>query len=279
MAEGRDMRFWYQSLTRADAWPGYNRALRTLLDRVKDPGTEIEVHGIAKRGGIGDQYRYLEFIEAQEVLENAARAAREGFDAFLIGNIGDPGIREAREIADLPVLGLCETSIHLAAMMGANFALITGNEKHATRIVENVGRYGLGGKMHAVRPMSVTRLVDLDTGFTDRSAGDALVGEFVAAARGAADAGAEVVIPAIGVLMALLAEREVHSVNGTVPVLNGVVALVKTAESVVRMRRLMGGAWTSKRATYAPPPASQIDELRRAYGDVYPGVESPKPKP
>ena len=149
------MKLWYQSLTRADAWPGYNRALRALLDRIKDPQTEIEVHGIAKRGGIGDQYRYLEFIEAQEVLENVARAAREGFDAFLIGNIGDPGIREAREIADIPVLGLCETSIHVAAMMGGNFALVAGNEKHATRIVENVGRYGLREKLHAVRTMTV----------------------------------------------------------------------------------------------------------------------------
>jgi allantoin racemase len=61
-------------------------------------------------------------------------------------------------------------------------------------------------------------------------------------------------------------------VNGNVPVLNGVVALVKTAESVVRMRRLMGGNWTSKRATYAPPPASQIEELRRVYGSIYPGI-------
>ena len=270
------MRLWSQSLTRADAWPGYNRALRALLDQVRDPETEIEIHGIAKRGGIGDQYRYLEFIEAQEVLENVERAAREGFDGFLIGNIGDPGLREAREITDIPVLGLCETSTHLATMMGGNFALITGNEKHATRIVENVGRYGLGGKLHAVRTMSVQRLVDLDSGFTDPAAGSALVGEFLAAAGDAAGAGAEVVIPAIGVLMVLLAERGVHSIRGNVPVLNGVVALVKTAESVVRMRRLMAGNWTSKRATYAAPPASQIDELRRAYGDVYPSVNSPE---
>jgi allantoin racemase len=267
------MKLWYQSLTRESAWKGYNRALEALLERVKDPETTIEIHGITQRGGIGDQYRYLEFIEAQEVLANVERATREGFDAFLLGNIGDPGIREAREITDIPVLGLCETSIHLATMMGANFALITGNEKHATRIVENIGRYGLREKLHSVRPMSVTRLVDLETGFTDPSAGKALLDEFLAAAQDAARAGAEVVIPAVGVLMVLVALREVHSIGGNVPVLNGVVTLVKTAESVVRMRRLMGGNWTSKRATYAPPPAAQIDELRAAYGDVYPGVK------
>ena len=270
------MRLWYQSLTWADAWPGYNAALRQLLDRAGDPGTEIEIHGIRKRGGIGDQYRYLEFIEAQEVLENVERAAREGFDAFLIGNIGDPGLREAREITGMPVIGLCETSTHLASMMGGNFALVTGNEKHATRIVENVGRYGLREKLHSVHAMSVVRLVDLDAGFSNPGAGTTLVEEFVVAARLAADAGAEVVIPAVGVLMVLLAGRGIHSINTTVPVLNGVVALVKMAESIVRMRRLMGGHWTSKRATYAPPPASQMEELRKAYGNVYPEIKSEK---
>jgi allantoin racemase len=270
------MKLWYQSMTRASAWSGYNSALRALLDRVQDPETRIEIHGITRRGGIGDQYRYLEFIETIEVLENVERATREGFDAFLIGNIADPGLREAREITAIPVLGLGETSMHLACMMGANFALVTGNEKHAPKIVENVVRYGLREKLHAVRRMSRERLVDLELAFNDPAARTAIVGEFVAAARALAEDGAEVVIPAIGVLMTLLAGEGVHEIDGRVPVLNGVVALTKTAESVVRMRRLMGGAWTSKRATYAPPPASQIDELRAAYGEVYPGVVSSK---
>ena len=75
------MRLWYQSLTRPDAWPTYAKALRRVLDAGADPGTEIAIHGIEKRGGIGDQYRYLEFIETSEVLENVARAEAEGFYA------------------------------------------------------------------------------------------------------------------------------------------------------------------------------------------------------
>lgn len=266
------MRLWYQSMTLATAWPGYNRALRAFLDRVKDPGTEIEIHGITQRGGIGDQYRYLAFIETGEVLENVARAQREGFDAVLIGNIADPGLREAREIADIPVLGLCENAIHLACTLGANFALVTGNEKHASQIVENVGRYGLREKLHSVRSMVMPRLLDLDQGFRDPGARSRMLAEFTAAAAQAAQEGAEVVIPSIGVLMTLLGEEGVHAVNGNVPILNGVTALVKGGEAAVRMRALMGGQWTSRRGLYAQPPATQIEELRAAYGDVYPGI-------
>lgn len=266
------MKIWYQSLTRADAWPAYNKALRVVLDKAKDVDTEIEIHGIGQRGGVGDQYRYLEFIETQEVLTNVERATKNGFDAFLIGNIGDPGLREAREITAMPVLGLCETSAHLACMMGANFALVTGNTKHAPRILENIHKYGLTNKLACVRAMTVSRLVDLDQGFSDPDTGRALISQFLTEARSHVKDGAEVVIPAIGVLMVLLATHGVHEVMPGIPVLNGVPSLLKMGETAVRLRRTMGGVWTSRAAMYAHPPREQLEELRSYYGPVYPGV-------
>ncbi len=270
------MKLWYQSMTRASAWEGYNRALQRFLDRIKDPGTEIEIHGITTRGGIGDQYLYLAFIETQDVLANVERATREGFDAFLIGNIADPGLYEAREITDMPVLGLCENAVHLASTLGANFALITGNEKHGSRITENIGRYGLRGNLHGVRTIAMPRLLDLEQGFNDAAMRSRIVGDVKRAAAAAAAEGAEVVIPAIGVLMTLLGEEGIGAIEGGVPILNGVTALVKNAEAQVRIRALMGGQWTSRRGRYAAPPPSQIAELRAAYGDVYPTIVDPK---
>ncbi len=130
MEENARMRnSWYQSMSRQTEWGGYPRVLREILDKVRDPGTEIHVAGITEIGGVGDQYRYLEYLETGEVLKNVQRAVLQGFDAFLIGNIADPGLREAREIANIPVLGLCESAMHMACMMGANFSFVTINEK------------------------------------------------------------------------------------------------------------------------------------------------------
>jgi hypothetical protein len=39
-------------MSRQKAWSDYSRALRRILDSVKDPGTEIEVHGITQVGGV-----------------------------------------------------------------------------------------------------------------------------------------------------------------------------------------------------------------------------------
>jgi len=266
------MKLWYQSLTRASAWPEYNRVLRRTLDRVADPGTEIVVHGIAKRGGVGDQYRSLEFVETIEVLENVARAEAEGYDAVLLGNVADPGLREAREIADIPVLGLCETSLHVACLMGASFGLVGSNEKHRARILENVVRYRLEHRLAAFERMTLERLPDLDLAFTEGAVRTRILGEFRAAAEACAAAGAEVVIPAVGVVMALVAEAGIDEARPGTPILNGIVALVKMGETAVRMRRLMGGRFTSRRAAYAQPPAGLIRELRHFYGPVFPRV-------
>ena len=269
------MRLWYQSLTRAEAWPAYTAALRRMLAAAADPGTEVLIRGIAGRGGIGDQYRSLEFVEAIEVLENVARAeAEERCDAVLLGNIADPGLRPAREMASVPVLGLCETALLTACQMGASTGLVVANEKHRTRVLDNVALYGLGARVAAVEVMRVDRLLDLDAAFAEGPARQSVLAGFRAAAEACVARGAEVVIPAAGVAMVLLAEAGVTEAGRGAPVLNAAVALLKAGEAAVKLDRLMGGRFTSRRGAYAQPPPGQIAELRQAYGGaIFPRVQ------
>jgi allantoin racemase len=269
------MKLWYQSMSRTQAWGEYHPVLRRIVDKVKDINTTIEIHGITKIGGVTDQYRYLEYLETGEVLENVQRAQDEGFDAFLIGNIADPGIRECREIATIPVLGLCESAMHLACMMGANFSLVTLNEKFTARIVENVDRAGLRSRLNGVARLKMDRILDLKEGFTNPQARQQIIEEFLKCAGTLVEAGAEVVIPAGGVAMALLADAEVNNAGKGTPILNGITSLVKMGEMAVQMNRLMGGAFVSKRLSNAPPSLSQLDEIRRYYGNVYRSVVAP----
>src|SRR3546814_14348310 len=115
-------------MSRSAAWGLYHTVLTKLIETTKDPGTVVELHGITKIGGIADQYRYLEYLETGEVMENVQTAVENGFDAFVIGNIADPGLRECREIANIPVLGLCETSMLLSCQMGRSEARRVGKE-------------------------------------------------------------------------------------------------------------------------------------------------------
>ena len=271
------MKLWYQSLSRLAEWGGrYPTALREILARVKDPGTDIHVAGITGAGGFGDQYRYPEFLGTGEVLTNVHQAVREGYDAILIGNIADPGIYEAREIADIPVLGLSESAMHIACMMGARFGFVTINEKFTPRVVENVRRYGLMDRFAGAHRMQVDRLTDLRSGFEPGEGQDRILAQFNAAARKCCDNGAEVVIAGGGVVMAMLAYAGIHQTEDGAPILNGIANLVKLGEAAVKMNRIMGGGFTSKKCVYAPPPPDQIVAFRKYYGaDIYPTVETP----
>jgi allantoin racemase len=264
------MKIWYQSMSRQTEWGGYPKILRAILANVKDPDTEIHVAGIAEIGGVGDQFRYLEYLETGEVLKNVHRAVREGYD------IADPGLREAREIANIPVLGLCETAMHVACIMGANFSFVTINEKFTPRVVENVHRAGLTSRFVGANRMAIERLTDLGPAFEPGPEQDLVIAQFNAAAKKSADAGAEVVIAAGGVVMALLAHAGIHETPEGVPILNGIVNLVKMTEAAVKLDRLMGGRFVSKKCLYAPPPSDQIELFRKHYGaDIYPTVKAP----
>ena len=125
------------------------------------------------------------------------------------------------------MLGLCKSALHVACMMGASFSLVTINEKFTPRIVENVRRYGLRDRLAAVNRMQVDRLTDLGVGVRAmRTARDRIVAQFNRAAQANAEAGAEVVIAAGGVVMALLAHADIHDAAG-MPILNGITNLVK----------------------------------------------------
>lgn len=277
-AEELPVKLWYQSMSRQDAWAEYHKVIRKILNNIKDPGTEIEVHGIKKTGGVAVQYRYLELLETPEVVENLQTAMSRGFDAFLIGNICDPGLRECREVTNIPVLGLCETSLHLATMMGVNYSLVTLNEKFTPRILENVRRYGLERQLVSVKRMNVDRTQDLDASFTNARALKANVKRFMDVADATIADGAEVVIPAGGGVMTMLAHAGIYTASKGVPILNAITALVKMGEMAVKLDRIMGGSFTSKYLTYAPPPVNQIDEIRKYYGNIYPTVKSKRGK-
>ena len=267
------MKLFYQSMgvaRRSESGP-YARTLAATLRAAAEPGTEIDVHGLSPGKAIADQYRYLELLDTQEVLDNGLRAEREGYDAFLIGNVFEPGLHALREVLNIPVLGLLECSVHLASLMGASFSIVNVNPKFRRRVTENVAAAGLSGRLISVDDMRVERGQVLDRAFEDEGVRERVIRQFTEAARAGINQGAETIIPAGGIVMTILAFASVHQVDN-VPVVNGLIALTKMAEMAVRIRALTG-VFTSKRMMYAPPTGALLADIRAAYGDhVYPGA-------
>lgn len=265
------MKLWYQSFARNTETTHFGDILRGIFAACADPGTEIHLQGIHKSSGFGVHYRFLEHNDVSEVIENALQAEREGYDAFLVANISDAGIREVREMLNIPVLGLCETSLHVACMMGASFGMVNINRKWAARIHENVVRAGLLGRLAGMEALDSSPLA-LKAAMEDRALRAQVMEGFMSSAKRLLDKGAEVIIPAGGDIIVLLAEDNIYEIEGA-PILNGIVELIKMAEVAVKLKRITG-RFKSKRLEYAAPTGDFLDKVRTFYGPgVYPGAK------
>ena len=253
------MKLWYQSTSR-QMWGAYNRVLRELLDGVRDPETQIEVHGIRSAGNV---LRDLEELERETVLANVRRAAQMGFEAFLIGSIADPGLAEARELVDIPVLGLGETALHVAGMIGSRLAIVAIGESRASHLIENASRYGFTEKLAAVEELRIDRR-NLQLGFDDLDTRHDLVGQFQRIGDIASRAGADVIIAASSMMMALLAYAQIDETAAGTPIVDGIAHLVKLGEMAIKVNRVLGGRFTEDRIPIAVELLRSYDAIPRS---------------
>mgnify|MGYP000047103007 CR=1 FL=1 len=145
------MKIWYQSYVDYENGAGYWDELRKHLDAIVDPGTEIDIKGITPH----DSYAHaiVEFRCAREVICNAVRAEREGYDAFIIGHFQDAGLYEARSVVDIPVLGMGEASMLHACQLGQRSCIVTINRRYIPWFHHQIGKYGLRERVTGVHAM------------------------------------------------------------------------------------------------------------------------------
>lgn len=255
------MKIWYQSFTRQDRFKRYGAALDEIVHGAVPPGVILDVHCVPRDAGYNDhQYRFYEFVDTRDVVSNAVRAQEQGFSAYLIGNILDPGLHYARELVDIPVLGLCDTAIAVACQMGRTFGFVTINEQQSYRLHINVRDTGMTGRFSGSETLGIDNYPAIDDSY-EGDAMTAFVREFSGQVEELSRRGAEVVIPGGGVVMALVAKAGLTRV-GSVPVVNGLHALASYG-CVAASLYEQNGHFTSKRLAYAGPPAEALREIRR----------------
>ncbi|MFN8222186.1 MAG: aspartate/glutamate racemase family protein [Gaiellales bacterium] len=252
------MRIWWQSFVDGAQNRPYIERLGGHLAEIADDGTTVDVSGITPP----DRHfgRLTEFRCAAIAIDNAIEAQAQGFDAFVMGHFQDPGLYEARSAVDIPVIGLGEVTMHWAAQLGRNLALISIDPVFERWHLEQGDLYGLAGRVSHVRGLGVV-VEDFAPAFAgDHDAYARLVSSFRAIAQPLVDDGADVIIPA-GALPGLLLAREHGMTVGHAPVVNCVVVALKLAEAATRIARLTG-LGPSRGPSFARAPQGAIDDFR-----------------
>jgi allantoin racemase len=176
---------------------------------------------------------------AAGVAEQVRAGEASGAEAYVIACFGDPGLHAARELARGPVIGIAEAAFHCASLLATGFSVVTTLTRTCVIAEHLVLQYGFERRCRGIHGTDIA-VLELDEPGSDAYA------RILACAREAlvGDRSGAIVLGCAG--MADLCLRLQTELG--VPVIDGVGAAVKLAESLVSLK--LG---TSKLGDYAPP--------------------------
>lgn len=194
--------------------------------------------------------RFEALIGAYETAKLAAQHYG-GHDAVIVAAFGDPGLTALREVMPVPVLGMTESALASACLLGHRFSIIAISQRIQAWYREMVESHGLLSRLASIRaldqPLQSIGAVQQDHTETLRMLCEQAVKED----------GAEVIILA-GAPLAGLA----RSLQGQlpVPVVDGVSSAVRHAISMIHLQpgRAMKGS-------FSKPPIKANQGLPEAF--------------
>jgi allantoin racemase len=178
-----------------------------------------------------------------------------GCDAVVVAVSYDTGLRAARELLDVPVVGMTEAGLLTACMLGGRIGVVTFGARVLPLYHELVASYGLAARIAGWRTLESTAAYQ-------PGAHDGLDAELVAAANDMVERdGAETVLLA-GAVMAGVPTRLQPRVP--VPLIDGIACAVRQAELLHRL------ALPKARAgSYASPAGRELVAVDPAIGAAF----------
>jgi len=258
------MRIWWQSSTpiHSSELKEYREALTKHLNSVKRSNTEISVNGVER----GSLELHLNFTLALNsfgpggVLDKMIQADREGFDAVAIGCFQDPALQEARELTDIPIFGLAETSVHMACMLGNRFSGVAFCDKEAQYFDAIVRKYGLENRAVPFASLGMDFETVFKKGLSDPSE---VMDNFRKCLKTLSLSGVEVVLPACGCVNTIVVREKITEMEGML-ILDISTLLLKITEAMADFYK-MTGVSRSRKLLYQKPTPENIKQILKTY--------------
>ena len=228
---------------------------------------DVELDAVAlDRGPASIESAYESALAVPDTVAKTVQAERDGVDAVIINCMDDPGVEAAREMVSIPVIGPCATCMHIAAMLGHRFSVMSNFDTDAPAFENHAAKAGLMRQLASVRAVNIPVL---ELGDRNRTV-DALVEQSLSAVR---QDGAHVIVFGCTAMTGLAEEVN----NGLrqqgiadVPVVDPAIVALKVAEALADL-----GLSHSKR-TYPASPRKDIVGYEAKVGTRSPVVTQPR---
>ena len=223
----------------------YNQEVKREFEHFAARGTEIEVVNLS-RGPASVESHYDDAVATPDILSKVKEAEQAGFDGVIVDCFGDVGVKAAREITNIPVVGPGETSMLFAAALGHCFSVITVLKNLVPMLSDAAKVLGVHEKLASVRYVDIPVLEVADKERLKK----ALYQEMLNAIE---KDGAHVLVLGCTGMTGVASDlsRMLKEKGYDVPVIDPSAASLKFAEAQVRM-----GIKQSK-ITYMEPPEKE----------------------
>lgn len=186
------------------------------------------------------------------ILDGIADAEAQGCDVVLIPCGNDPALRQARDQLSIPIVGMTESGIHTACMLGQRFGIITMDDASVAIVERNLRDYALGARAVAHRPVRSAGFYEGATQWFEDEAyfREKVVPQFDAVARELIADGADVIVTACGNFSSFSLHGHSHVTGTKVPIVDSFVTAVHMARMMGELNQRFGLS-TSKHGAYA----------------------------
>ncbi|MBI3979992.1 MAG: hypothetical protein HY331_17600 [Chloroflexi bacterium] len=229
------------------------------------PDTDVQFANVAETYPLNHvQYRTYRIKATEMAVQRIVQAEQEGFDAVVISCSADPGLQEARELVDIPVVGALEATVHVASMLGDRFSILVVTDTAVPLHRDLVIGYGVAPKLASIRPIGYRPPVL----YADVTPPDEVLEQVIRVGRRCVEEdGAEVIVLG-GTLFSTLFTRRFSDPAEPlgVPALDPTLVAFKVAEMMVDLRRLARIPAVSRAASYQRPPREELARLASYYG-------------
>lgn len=255
-------KIWWQSTMREGGYPEYTKAVEDHAKQLLSPEYELEMHGV-KNGSDHVNMIAGKYFNDREVLKYMLEAKKRDFDAIAFGCFQDPVLNETRELVDIPVFGMCETSLQWSQMYGTRPAILHYSSDYVNKLQPRLVRqYRMEDKMVKTAPFDIT----FDT-LMEALLGDPgpAIDMSLKAAKDAVDNGADIILPGCGLLNLILARNGVTEVPGTGVTIMDVTALLLKVTEVGVFLKERTGLVRSNHGFYQRLTDDAIEEIKGRY--------------
>jgi len=259
------MKIWYQSYSAIGfdpRWKNYEDSLKRYVQKVARPDTKVDVYGVEKMAPRMVESDYIQYLHISQVIDKGLQAEQKGYDAFVLGGTLDPGAIYIREVLNIPVAFIAESSFYVACLIAPRFSVIASGDAILHGQTRLVKQYGLEQRFVPGAHLGIENTLQFVEEMGKNPKG--IINKFTEIASKPIKQGAGALVPGFGALTSFLSEHGIREIDG-VPIVDGVAVVIKTAEMLVDLKN-MGIMRGKKGLDISPVSKEELMAARKLYG-------------